>query len=142
MTDLCSADEDLLRRLPLPLAHLYRRACNAKSVLERHLTAFYLWEAALKLLASAAVVEYAECGRHDPALTERLHNLARPALGHWWEFVRLVVPALADSGDGGFGRVRELVLGRSRDDLPRCAGLDAELRHEMEGKAGAAPACS
>ena len=49
-------DEDLLRRLPLPLARLYRRAHNAKTPLERHLTAFYLWEAALKLLGCVAVV--------------------------------------------------------------------------------------
>ena len=46
-------DEDLLRRLPLPLAQLYRRAHNAKSPQDRHQSAFYLWEAALKLLAPA-----------------------------------------------------------------------------------------
>jgi WD40 repeat protein len=127
-------DEDLVRRLPLPLAQLYRRAHNAKSALERHLTAFYLWEATLKLLASAAVVAYAERAEHDPQLAERLQSLARPALGHWWEFVHLLVPALADGGDAGFGKVRDLVLGATRDDLPRCAGLDAVLRRELEGK--------
>jgi hypothetical protein len=41
-------DEDLVRRLPVPQAQLDRRARNARSPLERHLTAFYLWEAALK----------------------------------------------------------------------------------------------
>ena len=56
-----------------------------------------------------------------------LKNLARPAVGHWWEFVRRLVPVLADSGDEGFSRVRDLVLGRARDDLPRAAGLDAAL---------------
>lgn len=45
-------DEDLVRRLPLPLAPLYRRALNAKSALERHQAAYYLWEAELKLLSS------------------------------------------------------------------------------------------
>jgi hypothetical protein len=35
-------DEDLVQRLPLPLAQLYRRAHNAKTPLEQHLTAFYL----------------------------------------------------------------------------------------------------
>jgi len=48
-------DETLVQRLPLPLAQLYRRAHNAKTALERHLTAFRHWEASLKLLASAAV---------------------------------------------------------------------------------------
>jgi WD40 repeat protein/serine/threonine protein kinase len=132
-----ACDEDLLRRLPLPLAQLYRRAHNAKAALERHLTALYLWEASLKLLASIAVVSYADRPEHDAQLAERLQALARPSVGHWWEFVRLLVPALADAGDSGFGAVRELLLGRTRDDLPRCAGLDALLREELEGKPGA-----
>src|SRR5713226_7855114 len=71
-------DETLVRRLPLPLAQLYRRAHNAKTPLERHQAAYYLWEAGLKLLGSVAVVEYAELGEHDPELAERLTNLARP----------------------------------------------------------------
>jgi serine/threonine protein kinase len=137
MNPALTCDEELIRRLPLPLAQLYRRAHNAKTALDRHLTAFYLWEAALKLLASVAVVEYAERPEHDPQLAERLQNLARPALGHWWEFVRRLVPVLADQGDEPFQKVRDLVLGRSRDDLPRAAGLDAALREALEGKGGA-----
>jgi serine/threonine protein kinase len=130
-------DETLLHRLPLPLAQLCRRAHNAKTPLERHLTAFSLFEAALKLLGSVAVVTYARRGQADPELTECLHNLARPSLGHWWEFVRRLVPVLADAGDAPFGSVRELLLGRTRDDLPRAAGLDAALRETLEGKSGA-----
>src|SRR6516162_7467678 len=123
MHDAYSVDESILQRLPLPLAQLLRRAHNAKTPLERHNTAFYLWEAGLKLLGSVAVVEYAESPEHDPQLTARLTSLARPALGHWWEFVRKLVPVLADRGDAGFGRVRELLLGKPRDDMPRVAGL-------------------
>jgi WD40 repeat protein/serine/threonine protein kinase len=134
MRDHLVADEALVHRLPLPLAQLYRRAHNAKSALERHNTAFYLWEAALKLLASVAVVEYAERPTHDPQLTERLKNLARPALGHWWEIVRKLVPIVAEQHDAGFAGVRDCVLGKSRDDLPRAAGLDAALREALEGK--------
>src|SRR5881392_2340808 len=119
-----TCNEDLIRRLPLPLAQLYRRARNAKTPLERHLTAFYLWEAALKLLSASAVVGYARAGAPDPTLNDRLKNLARPALGHWWEFVRLLAPWLADHGDDAFRRTRDLLLGRPRDDLPRAAGLD------------------
>jgi WD40 repeat protein/serine/threonine protein kinase len=132
-----TSDEDLVRRLPLPLAQLYRRAHNAKTPLEQHLTAFYLWEAALKLLASVAVVEYAERPEHDPKLADKLQNLARPSLGHWWEFVRLLVPALADGGDVDLGKVRDGLLGRARGDLPRAAGLDAALREAIGEGAGA-----
>lgn len=134
MTPL-ACDEDLIRRLPLPLAQLYRRAHNAKTPLEQHLAAFYLWEAALKLLASVAIVEYAERRDHDPKLAERLQCLARPALGHWWEFTRRLVPVLADT-DPAFQQVRELLLGATRHDLPRATGLDAALRETLQGKAG------
>jgi serine/threonine protein kinase len=129
-------DEALLRQLPLPLARLYRQAHNAKTALDRHQAAYYLWEAGLKLLSSTTVVNYSELPEHDPKLADRLTNLARPALGHWWEFVRLLVPVLAEHGDTHFTVVRDLLLGRSRDDLPFAAGLDASLRLALDGSAG------
>jgi serine/threonine protein kinase/formylglycine-generating enzyme required for sulfatase activity/Tfp pilus assembly protein PilF len=132
-----ACDEDLVRRLPLPLAQLYRRAHNAKSALDRHNAAYCLWEASLKLLSSVAVVACAERGAVAQEWASRLRNLARPALGHWWEFVRLLVPVLADAGDAGFGQVCALLLGRPRDDLPRAAGLDAALREALDGTTGA-----
>src|SRR3954447_9284253 len=130
-------DEALLQRLPLPLAQLYRRAHNAKTPLESHLTAFYLWEASLKLLGSVAVVEYARRPDPDPQLAERLTNLARPALGHWWEFVRRLLPVLADQNHEPFQKLRDLLLGRTRDASPRAAGLDAALLEALEGEGGA-----
>jgi hypothetical protein len=48
-------DEDLIRRLPLPMAQLYRRACNAKTALDRHHNAYYLAEATLKLAAALRI---------------------------------------------------------------------------------------
>ena len=60
MYEEIQADDALLRGLPLPIARLYRRALNAKTVLERHQAAYYVWEASLKLLGSVAVAEYAE----------------------------------------------------------------------------------
>ncbi len=137
MPEPVPADDDLLRRLPLPLAQLHRRALNAKTPLDLHQAAYYLWEAALKLLGSAAVVAYAEHANPDPELADRLKNLARPALGHWWEFVRRLLPILADGGDPGFAAARDLVLGRRRDDLPRAAGLDALLEGLATGREGA-----
>lgn len=95
-----SLDETLERRLPLPLARIYHGVYIGKSAKDRVLTAYYLWEAALKLLASVAVVEYAEnsTAQSDEQLNTRLSNLARPAVGHWWEFIRLLVPLLAREG--------------------------------------------
>src|SRR5205085_1865470 len=87
-------DESLIPRLPLPLAQLYRRAHNEKSALARYLTAYYLWEASLKLLAATSIITYAGRAERSTELTEQLQNLARPALGHWWSIVRGLVPFL------------------------------------------------
>lgn len=40
MSSAATCDEELVRRLPLPLAQLFRRAHNAKTPLEKHLTAW------------------------------------------------------------------------------------------------------
>ncbi len=137
MTDLPAHDPLLLQRLALPLAQLCRRTQNAKTPLEQHLAAYYFWEASLKLLGATAIVEYAELQDHDAELAEKLQNLARPAIGHWWEFVRRLAPVLADKGDAGFMKIRDLVLGRARDDLPRAAGLYAALTEALDGQRGA-----
>lgn len=113
--------------LPLPLAQLKRRANNAKSAQERHLAAYYFWEAGLKLLASTAIVEYAQHPSQDDHLDDLWRSLAKPSTGHWWDLIRRLVPLLADRGDAGFTRVRDLVLGRSRHDLPFLVGLNREV---------------
>jgi serine/threonine protein kinase/WD40 repeat protein len=141
---LLSFDDALARRLPLPLAQLYRRAHNSKSGLERHHTAYYIWEAALKLLAAGLLVEYAALPTREPAISRSLENLARPALGHWWELVRKLLPLLAASGrdrrgDMGYGALHDLILGASRGDLPRAAGLDAALRDALGQGGGPRP---
>jgi len=82
-----------------------------------------------------AIIEYARRPNPDPQLSERLESLARPSLGHWWEFVRRLVSVLADQ-DAAFTEVRDLLLGRRRDDCPRAAGLDAALREALEVKGG------
>ena len=141
-------DEELVRRLPLPLARLYRRAHNAKSPFDRHQAAYFLWEAALRLLASSAVITFAEHPEHDPGLVEALRKLARPTLGDWWSIVRRLVPILADAGDPGFTAVRALVLDRPRDDLPRSASSTWpsarawESRRRVHGAGSASASCS
>src|SRR3954451_8246638 len=127
VSSVAACDEDLVRRLPLPLAKLYRRAHNAKMPQDRHQAAFFLWEAALKLLGSVTIVAYVARGRCEPELNTLLEKLVRPSLGHWWEFVRRLLPVLADAGDEEFKALRDLVLGRSRSDWPAVARLDGEL---------------
>jgi serine/threonine protein kinase len=130
--DAFACDEDLVRKLPLPLAQLLRRACNAKSALERHVTAYYLWEAALKLLGSVAVVEYAEHRRPNHALDERLTGLARPTVRRWWEMVQSLVPVLAEQGDSGFGRVRAVLFAGEHEELPAGTTLNRSLRETLD----------
>ncbi len=131
MYDADSFDDAFLARLPLPLAQLFRRTLNAKTPLEQHLAASRIAELGLKVMACGAIVQYAALNRPDPQINECLQNLARPALGHWWEFVRRLVPLLADVPLDGYGTLREFLLGRTRDDLPRAAGLDAALRETL-----------
>jgi len=126
-------DEALVPRLPLPLAQLYRRAHNAHRAKDRKETAYCLWEAAIKLLGSVCVCEYAQLEVHDPRIDAALQNLARPALGHWVGFVRTLLPVLRDHKVSGFDALHD-ALTRRRDDLPRVAGLDSWLRHALEGK--------
>jgi serine/threonine protein kinase len=134
--------EALIQRLPLPLAQLCRRALNAKTPMDRHRTAYDLWEAGLKLLGAVTIVAYAQRvvdERLVPGaqLAECLQNLTRPTLEHWWELMRRLAPVLADAGDAGFGPVRDLLLGRKRKDLPRAARLDAALCAALDGQGGA-----
>ncbi|MGH7174323.1 MAG: hypothetical protein ACRELG_28995 [Gemmataceae bacterium] len=97
MPESHSLDEQRVQRLPLPLAQLYRRAHNAKSAQERHHAAYFLWEAALKLLGCAAVVSFLHAGRTpDARLAEVLQKLARPSVGPWGALVRALTVELAD----------------------------------------------
>ena len=112
----------------------YRRAVNAKSSRDAHDFAFYLWEAAIKLLAIAAIAQYRSDGASDVKIDERLKNLARPSLGHWWELARLLLPILAERHES-YRTLNDVLFGRARSDLPRCAGLEAALNSAL-GRAG------
>src|SRR5438094_637171 len=110
MNNASPGDETLVRRLPLPLAQLYRRAHHAKTPLARLQTAYSLWEAALKLLGSVALIEYAQRGNPDVQLKERLQCLASPAVDHWWDVTRRLLPVLADAGDAHFAAIQKLIF--------------------------------
>jgi len=75
-----------LAALPLPVAVLTRRAGNAKSPKERHDTAYYAWEASIRLRAAIAAPD--------------VSKLERPSAGTW-------IHVSAPSGDSE--RDRDLV---------------------------------
>jgi hypothetical protein len=97
----CDASgEDLLVRLPLPLAQLYRRARNAKSAQDRHHNAYYLAEAALKLSACARIGAALASGLAPRSpLARSLEDLSLPSVGHWVGFLREAALHLRDRPD-------------------------------------------
>jgi serine/threonine protein kinase len=131
-------DRTLVSRLPLPLAQLYLGAHTAPTPLEAHSRSFFLWEAMLKLLGSVALVHYAALPHEQQTVTRRLANLARPSLGHWWEFVRLLVPLLAERGDRHFAAVQRLLL-ETPTDIPVLTTLLEGLRQQSEPSSKARP---
>lgn len=119
---------------PLVVAQLCSRSENAKTPLERHQAAFYSWEVLIKTIGMISVVSYASAEERDKEIDTRLHNLARPSLGHWWEFVRLLAPFLAHLGDTGFDKLHSFLASPPRDDLPAMARMDAALLEAIEGE--------
>lgn len=107
-----SSARSLLQSLPYPLALLVLRALNSKSAPERHHSAYYLAECALKLAAAARVGVWLEragmLGDADdkPAavdfnqdIARRLEALVLPSAGHWCEILREVSRNLAERKD-------------------------------------------
>src|SRR5688572_16026002 len=99
--------EHLIHRLPLPLARLCRNAINAADPFKRYTAAYCLWEAGLKLLASAAITECARRKAQNVAAGAEVGTLARPMLGHWRKYIRELVPALAEDGAAEFVPARD-----------------------------------
>jgi hypothetical protein len=131
-------DEELAQRLPMPLARLYRLAFNADSPQDRHLRAFHVWEAAIKLIGASAVVEYANGQKKDdPDVRNALRDLDRPSLGQWWDFSFVLVPRLAEAGEPAFRHLNDALFGKPRSDLPALVALDAALRSLFEGRIAA-----
>jgi serine/threonine protein kinase len=127
-------DDDLIRRLPLPLAQLVRHAANAKTPLERCYAGFYIGEAALKLLGSVTVAAFAGRPVSDPKLEEKIQSLALPSLGDWRDLALSLLPELHD--DPGFATLAAFSSKKETGDLPRLAALDAVFRTMLDEKGG------
>jgi serine/threonine protein kinase len=129
-----STPEQLLHRLPLPLALHHRNAMSAAdSSFLQYAAASCLLEDGLQLLASAAITECARRKMRGAVIDAVVDKLALPSLDHWWSYARVLVPALADIGADEFVPVRD-AFARPHADLPHAALLDAALERLDEGE--------
>ncbi len=128
-------NEELCKRLPLPLAQLYERAHSAKSEMERHHIAYYLWEAGIKLMASAVVLRYAMQSPQQQEHAVLLQRLVKPQTSHWCEILRALLPITA-RGDAFLNRNHKMLAGKLGADLSHCSQLDMALRTEANGVDG------
>jgi eukaryotic-like serine/threonine-protein kinase len=138
MNNLIILDEELCKRLPLPLAQLYRRAHTAKTELEQHHVAYYLWEATLKLLAAVVVLEYANSSQQRSDHVALIKNLVRPQSRDWCRILRELLPIVAHS-DATLHRTHAILVCEIEGELPRCAELDVALREAAPNDPAAKP---
>ncbi len=93
--------QSAITHYPLPLAQALRRAVNAKSPQEQHNGAYYFFESALKLSASAQLGVYFSLGCPHGPLNQLIENLTRPSVGHWLALLRECSAYLATRQDSG-----------------------------------------
>jgi hypothetical protein len=91
--------QSAISTFPLPLAQALRRAVNAKSTQEQHNGAYYFFESALKLSASAQLGVYFSLGCPHGPLNQLIENLTRPSVGHWLALLRETAAFLAARQD-------------------------------------------
>lgn len=113
--------------LPLPLAQLRARATYAKSPSGRLHAWYYLWEAMVKLLAVQGIIECSARQLQDPELEPLCASLRHPSMGHWWRLARSTL-AVLERHDYRPAQALRQGLDAERDDLPKAARLEAELR--------------
>lgn len=113
--------DDLLATLPLPLAQLYRRAQTSSRAEDRHLHAYYLAEATLKLAASARIGVILQAGvEPGSSLAVRLEKICMPTVGEWVGLLRDTSRELRARVDKGL-----LPLADSHDALSRSGAYPA-----------------
>jgi serine/threonine-protein kinase len=139
---------DYLVRLPLPLAQLYSRAYNARDPRSRHDYTFYLFEALVKVAASAAIAAYL----HDvqrgaaraPAIDSLLAQLALPSLGQWVGMLRELARHFGlrpDAANHPLGGLAEQ-LDAGRRNWEAVPALYRRIKNGPDGQAAGARNCS
>lgn len=127
MNRIGKLDSELVERLPLPLAQLYCRAHHAKMPLERHQSAYFLWEASVKLLASIALAESGDLDDGNLFTSRPNPNGSVFEGREWWHLLQTLSPRLAKSCPG-FRSLEEFLNRPITADLPRAAELDVLLQ--------------
>jgi serine/threonine protein kinase/Flp pilus assembly protein TadD len=88
MNQTVETDRALIAALPLPLAQAWRRFLYAESAASVHERAFFSLEAAVKYMASAAVMAWISVRTASPAAQSACGALVKPSLGHWCRMLR------------------------------------------------------
>jgi serine/threonine-protein kinase len=139
---------DYLVRLPLPLAQLYSRAYNARDPRSRHDYTFYLFEALVKLTASAAIAAYLHDIQHGaaraPSIDALLAQLALPSLGQWVGMLRELARHFgrrSDAADHPLGGLSEQ-LDKGRREWEAVPALYRRIKNGPDGQPAGARNCS
>jgi serine/threonine protein kinase len=122
-------DEELIRRLPYPLAQLYRDAHNTRTPKDRQFKAYCLWEASLKLMATVALAGYAERAETDPQTLAKLDGVLKmPTTGLWLRVVNTLLSEFASGPEAGLVKLNAQIHGRSVSNMMYVVELHNQLR--------------
>ncbi|MBI3860444.1 MAG: serine/threonine-protein kinase [Planctomycetia bacterium] len=141
-------DRDFALQLPLPIAQLYGQASTARDARGRHDSAFYLFEAQIKLAAATAIAMYLEevegGSARSPKIDRLLQNLALPALGQWVRMLNDLARRFAERRETSAHPLAH-VHGRlqaQRPDRPAILALYRRIRKGARDSAIAPASCS
>jgi serine/threonine protein kinase len=135
MANETAYDPSFESRLPTPLAKLYRQAYLADSAFDRHLNAFYLWEATIKLIGSVAIANWAADQVRDREIVTLLESLREPTFDDWLDYIRQILPILARQGHPSLEPVWAFVYrDKHQKGLPKTRYLTELLVERTEGR--------
>ena len=138
-----------LTQLPLPLAQLYRRTNDEKSNEARHNVCYFMFEAAVKLVAAPAVALYLEEVEHDQhfrvaQIDQLLEHLACPSQGHWVGILRELARYFSnrpDAKDHPLGSLWD-ELKKKRKDLDGVIDLYRNIKNGPNSVSSGDQSCS
>ncbi|MCM2375074.1 protein kinase domain-containing protein [Aporhodopirellula aestuarii] len=131
MTPKPSFNAEIAQRLPLPIAQLHRRASTAKSATEKHQAAFFLWEASIKLLTTAVILEFSHSRSANEQQLQLLHRLVRPKLADWLAILKSLLPEIGGN-DSSLRATSRTLSEKMAESFEPCRQLAETLRRVNE----------